>query len=673
MAKRKLTPSNAKETIEFAGELIIFGLEGLKNSGVLDTYKKSVDYHNGDHSIRTTRSKKKGNYVDNKFAEIIDNRIAHLTDSRPKWNFLPQEETDAFTALALNQILGDVVWDFTEWDDRAEDSVQDALFAGSTHIKTNFDARTGLPLFEVCECGSVIPDPKAIGKNEIRFIIHVSAMSLAEIRRQFRDTFVQVDKKGSVYDIISEIELEKFIAEKGSTLSSPQGSWYTQVQSTGGITFPFVFPASFSQIGQYKMENIWGQVQATGDDRTKFMPDAIGRALVWEIYFDDDTREKIPFDEGEVAEEHVDFSAGIDHPVGEFENHVEHAAAHRAELDRTDPETQEIKYSLLTEHIRRHELFPPDEDKPVYPNGRRIVASQGKLLADMPNPMPVAWRDIFIKWDILKKRRSYWGKAMTKDLFDLQDMRNHRVNMIHQNINLCTNGYYKYKSSLQKWIKENKAVLSNIVAKGIPVNNMDDFVVEFGQPLPQHFFQEAAMIEQIMERRTGEEGLSAGRYPQGSPPGITVSQLLQEGKTIIRMMTRHYSNALKQMGRNAIAIMVEFLDDSHKFQIVGADNQPQMIKWEDLRNKAGLYDIRVDVASMLATSRQERFRQALELAQAGVYDAKAVLDSIDDPRKYEVSQRLDLIAQQGQQIEQLVQENEEIKKLLNTLQNRQQS
>lgn len=654
--KKDSKPKKKDDVVEFCGHLAEFGLLGLKESGKLEEVKRAEEYYNGQHYIRN-RSKDKGNFVDNKFAEIVDNRIAHITDARAKWNFLPQEEGDLFTALSLNQILGDVVWDFNNWDAKGEDSVRDAAYAGSTHIKTRVDAETGFPLYEVCPCGTVLPDPKAIRKEDQRFIIHVSAKSLDYIRREYGN-----------YNIVAESEIDK-----GGT-SGTQKSWYTKVVSTGGATFPWVFPVTFGEVGQYRMENIWATTGRDGSDRTQWMTDTIGRALVFEFYFDDSTREQIPFEIDEVAEEHFDFTAGRPHPVIAEENHVEHLKAHREELERSDPEIQPRKIQLLMKHISDHEGYPQDETRAKYPNGRVVTISQGVLLRDIPNPLPIPWRDIFIKWGVFKNSRSYWDKSLVKDMYDIQDMLNHRRNSIHQNINLCTNGYFKYHQSLSDFVNKNKRALSNIVGKGIPFNtNPDEFKYEFGEPLPQHFFQEMMMLEGTMDRRAGHEELTAGRYPEGSPPGITVSQLLQEGKTVIRMILRHYAGALKQMGRNAIMIMTEYVSPEKMFRIMGDDNKPQLVRWGDLKDKAGLYDIRVDVATMLSSSRQERFRQAVELAGAGVYDAQAVLDAIDDPKKYEVSQRLSMVNQLQAQNQALIEENENMKKIINTVQNRAQT
>jgi hypothetical protein len=649
MAKKKEKPSKKDDIIEFCGHLASFGLEGLKESGKLEEVKRADQYYNGDHYIKN-RSPAKGNFVDNKFAEILDNRIAHITDSRPKWLFLPQEESDTFTALALNQILGDVVWDHMGWDEKAEDSVRDASYVGTTHIKTRVDQNTGFPIFDVCQCGTVLPDPKAIRKEDQRFIIHVSAKSLDYIATEY-------DR----HDIEPETEIDK-------TSSGGRG-WHTKVVSSGGAVFPWVFPVVFGEVGQYTMENVWGRDKG-GQDRTQWMTDT----LVWEFYFDDRKREKIKFDPAEVAEEHFDFGAGKAHPVTSAENHVEHLRAHQAELARTDPGVQPRKYQLLEQHILEHGEYPPDESKAKFPNGRLVTISQGKLLRDVPNPLPIPWRDIFIKWDIFRNPRKYWGKSIVKDLYDMQDMLNHSRNSIHQNINLCTNGYGKYHQSMQDWVNKNKSKLNNIVGKLIPFHNSpDEFKMEFGEPLPQHFFQEMVMLESTMERRSGDEGPAAGRYPQGSPPGITVSQLLQEGKTVVRMMLRHYSTALKQMARNAIPIMDKHVSMQQRFRIMGQDNKPQLVKWEDLRNKGGKMDIRVDVATMLSSSRQERFRQAVELAQAGVYDAMAVLDAIDDPKKYEVAERLNIVNQLQAQNQQLVEENQKMEKIINTMENRQQT
>jgi len=115
MAKRKLTKSkrtaaDKDEQVRLVEDLIAYALIGLEDAGVVRKYNRGMKYWRGQHDI-TQRDKRLGNKQYNKFAEIVETRLSHLTDSRPKWLYRPQEQNDMFTTHALNQIMGDVIWD----------------------------------------------------------------------------------------------------------------------------------------------------------------------------------------------------------------------------------------------------------------------------------------------------------------------------------------------------------------------------------------------------------------------------------------------------------------------------------------------------------------------------------------------------------------------------------
>ena len=54
-------------------------------------------------------------------------------------------------------------------------------------------------------------------------------------------------------------------------------------------------------------------------------------------------------------------------------------------------------------------------------------------------------------------------------------------------------------------------------------------------------------------------------------------------------------------------------------------------------------NIHIDIQSMVATSRQESFDQAVALYRETIVDRKHVLNKIDDPDKYETMKRMDEI------------------------------
>ena len=98
----------------------------------------------------------------------------------------------------------------------------------------------------------------------------------------------------------------------------------------------------------------------------------------------------------------------------------------------------------------------------------------------------------------------------------------------------------------------------------------------------------------------------AGRFPKGSPPGVTVNQLLGEGMKPINLIVKHYAEALKEMARTIMLLMVEYVPDETKFRMIDDKKQWQYMDWSRIKDTAGYFDIHVDVDSMLATTRQEK-------------------------------------------------------------------
>jgi len=151
---------------------------------------------------------------------------------------------------------------------------------------------------------------------------------------------------------------------------------------------------------------------------------------------------------------------------------------------------------------------------------------------------------------------------------------------------------------------------------------------------------------------------------------------LQQGSKPTNAVVRRYSSALKRMARNAMVIMDVFLPDSEKFLITGAN--PKEVKWGDVKT-LGYKDIRVDVLGQMTTSRDRQLQTAILMKQHGVYDNFAVLDAIDDPKKFEVLKRQNemmqlqnYVVQQEQAINIYQDELKRTQSELNTMKNRQQ-
>lgn len=642
MARKATHKDTILPEVQFAESLIAFAIKGKRDEGISEQYERSKDYFNGKHKIRT-RAPAKGNNVVNKYAEIFENRISHISEALPKWHFRPQDGAqDLFTAQALNQIIGDVIWDIANWEETGERAVDEAAHAGSCIIKTLFNKNTGYPVFQVIPNGQAFPDPIATNSEELRFFVHAYPMQVKEIKRVYN------------VDVVAEPKLEHY------------------ARSITGDDIELSYYANASSSAPSEVFVNHGVIDSKG--RLVNDPGQIGQAMVFEVWFDDDDREKTPFDPKEAIAEHTRMMIDIP-PIDAEQNHVEHIKAHKEYLAKISQEDagQTNLIANLTRHIQGHYAYEPNETRPKYPTGRVLMISQGKKLWDSPNRIQIPWRKLFTKWDFFPRRGHYWGKSLGKDLFDPQDMLNHRSNAITQNINNLNNGVVLVRKNVLD-TKGNTSKWNNLISKIIPVTDVTrDFKRDFGPHLQPHHFQDLVTIESHMERKGGHEGLTAGRFPSGSPAGVTVDALLGEAQKPINAVVRRYSRALKQMGRNAIAIMDQYLSKEEQFTILNDENLTEQVSWGDLKDRAGLLHIRVDVQGQMATSRQRKLAEAIELKREKIYDSEAVLKSIDDPMALEVLQRTSLLLQTQQALAFHMNQNEELKKLIKTERNRNQS
>lgn len=628
--------NKVESTVKFAEKIIKYAANGKDALGVEKEYEKSIDYYKGNHKVKL-RSEKKGNLVWNKYSQAFDHRVSEITDAYLKWKFDPIEENDILTSYPLNVVLGDVVLERTHWNDyKAEEAIIECAHAGSVHLKTLADTQIGMADYVVVPVYSAFPDPLAKKKSQLRFFVHLISKSVSDIERDYG------------VKVKPEYSLDNKKSQKG------YGYYISDEDNPRATTMEF----------EDDRQDIHGFVE----DEIQVK---MGMATIAEIWLNDATKEKIPFDPKEVDEEHEMFAKGMYSAVDPEENHLMHLKFHKARLDTLDPIANEEEYNLLNEHINAHLKYDVKEYRNKYPRGRIITVCQGKLLRDEPNPLPIDWHDVFIKIDWYKIPNQYWGKNFGHDIIDPQDALNHRKNAITQNINNLNNGIVRVKTQLFEKLfgRGNKKKIKNIDGYAIPMNNMDDLIRDFGPQLPSHVLADLYHTEGFIDSRENMQGVGVGIYPKGSPPDATVQRLLEQGQKPMKTVLNHYASALKLMAKNAIKIMYEFMPEEFYFRVVGEDKKAQNIQWSTLKN-GGILDIKISVEPTLATTRQMIFNKAMALREAGVYTDKAVLEAIDDPLKYEVMQEKNIVMQLNATVQQLLSELDKKDKEINTMMNR---
>ena len=625
--KEKVSQTTKQDdAVAYATKLIDYGRVGMEHSGVLRKREKSIQYRNGKHKIKI-RPDRYGNQVWNKFGQIAHQRLAHILSKNPRWRFLPRQEGAIYSADALNDLVGNVMWDMISWEDKQEISVNEAWNAGTSHVKGFVHKKSGFPDAIPVSANQIIIDPDAKREQDRRFWIHVYALNVTDI---FTEWQVKVRAEVIVDDV-----------DKGTVQKSYEESGNDQAPS-----------------------------EIFNDEDGKRVSEAVGKALVYETWSGDSSMETVLFKEQEVIEEHELFANFEKDDVKVEEHHPKHIKAHQARLATLDPDLDAEQILVIVEHISEHQSYPQKEKQKKYPYGRKTMTCQGKFLEDGPNPyaevmdVPVGYNDLLMKWDYDIVDDSYWGKPGGHDLYDPQDAINHRKNAITQMINRMNYGIKTMLTRSFESLRGSFKKLNNLIGTIIPVKNHDDFKMEFGPQFPSQIFDDEIHSEGFMDKLGHQTDIMSGQFPKGSPPGVTVNQLLGQGMVSIDLVVKHYARMLQKLARLMSHLMIEFVEPETMFRMLDDKNKWQFIQWDQIKEQMGMFDIHIDVDTMLSTSRQEKLDRALQLFQATVYDRQAVLDKVDDPDKYEIMQRMSEILQLEKENAQLTEVN---KKAINEI------
>jgi len=640
-----------KEIISFVSRMVAYGKKGIDDNKTLVNYQKCRDYNKGNHKIKN-RPIALGNKVFNKYAEIMKIVTAHVLSKKAKFQFLPRQEGwQLEAARSLNHIIGDVIWDINKWDERGEDSILEARDAGTSHIKCMVDS-FGFPKGMPLSVSELILDPKAKKKRQLRYWIHVYPLSVTYIKDEYG---VEVSPEA--------------ILENKDNLSTNYEVMHSY-ESSGDHTAP---------------SKVWDRtIFSENYDKTKWMPDIIGRAMAYEYWGEDLIKEPIPFNNKEILAEHETFKELRNAEVLPEQHHPNHIKAHEKYLAALNEELDKNQIQIIFQHIKEHSNYPQKEKRRKYPYGRKIVVCQNKLLEDQPNPIAaqmeygIDFKDLLIKWDWEKLPNEYWGKPCGYDLIEPQDALNERKNQIGQMIKRLNVGIKTMRSRSYNSLRGNLGKFNNLLDQIIPVKEHDDFKIDFGGQFPSQIFEDQYHTEVSMEKLANKTDILAGNFPKGSPPGITVNQLLGQGLQPINLIVKHYAYALQEMARVFLQLMIEFVPEHIIFRIIGQDEKTNMeiyqfVEWGKLKEQAGKFDIHIDVNVLLETTRQEVYDQAMRMFEIGLYDRQAALEKVDDPDKWKTLQRISEILQLKQENAMLKENLDQASKQINTMINRQQS
>ena len=217
-----------------------------------------------------------------------------------------------------------------------------------------------------------------------------------------------------------------------------------------------------------------------------------------------------------------------------------------------------------------------------------------------------------------------------------------------------------------KWVKDAKHGDMLITEKGIPYPP--------SRLAPGVSAAELLLLEREAKTEIDEEydttDVMRGKMPPGDPSGRVVLALQDMGGMMSRPFTVCFETAFTRLGKVLVALMLKhwqpFMwkrliepdemttwqpDKEKKFDEMGKQITPDpdavAAKWQnalDLIANKGIslvdLDVKVMAGSTMPTNRMAKQANAIELVKAGVFDAEAALEYVDDPHKDQVVARM---------------------------------
>ena len=121
----------------------------------------------------------------------IQSQIPILTDSRPRFDFLPQEPSDIEFAKILSQV-SESDWEQNNWLLKLAENLYDSHFYGAALASMEYDARKKMGLGAICYGVSdpmyCFPDPNATDVNErSEYFIYAEPVDIEILKKEYPD------------------------------------------------------------------------------------------------------------------------------------------------------------------------------------------------------------------------------------------------------------------------------------------------------------------------------------------------------------------------------------------------------------------------------------------------------------------------------------------------------
>jgi len=343
---------------------------------------------------------------------------------------------------------------------------------------------------------------------------------------------------------------------------------------------------------------------------------------------------------------------------------------------RKTAEVWEIWYKdSATENIKDGE--GKDIKKKKYPRGAlmTVLPNQKLRLQKVGNPyMHGKWP--FVRMVDTVKPRKFWGEGECKVLMPIQRMLNKSLAHVFDNLNMMSNAVWMVENDSGVSPEQITNAVSSVLLCTPGSNAQNKIKRDFGPAMPPSTEGVLNLVFRMAEMTSGISEITAGRKPPGVSAAAALETLEQASQTRIRLKERNLQAALSQLGRQVVALMLQFYKEPRIVRITGKeDTWPEFTEFfiEDsaeggyVLNKKkyatqintetgqpvyvpapefsqipakGTMDIKVVSGQALPWAKTSRANIAFRLFDSEAIDAGELLKALDWPDAEKITQKL---------------------------------
>lgn len=274
------------------------------------------------------------------------------------------------------------------------------------------------------------------------------------------------------------------------------------------------------------------------------------------------------------------------------------------------------------------------ERRPLYPDGRRIIAANGVLLYDGPNPHPGG--DFGLLRVVLEPVPDrFWGIGFVEQTKELQLGADKLASNVLENAIRLNNGIIVSTTNTGlDW-----ETFAGIPAQIVQINPGSEFKIQYPPPMPADMIKAPWTTLDMQRRILGFQDARVGAPGKGNVSAELTETEISQAQSTTRLRARMLHATVQRLAEMIFARMANGYAQPRSIPAVdGEDFKP--IVWEPLDDPRH-YALYVDKGSFTVMSKTMLRRLSLLLRKLNVIDRKAALTAIGWPDADAVAKRMD--------------------------------